>query len=88
MESGTRKDRITQILAKSLSPRFLEVIDNSQAHAGHAGSSPSGETHYKIKIQGDAFAGKTPVERHRMVYALVDSEFKTGLHALEIEASP
>jgi BolA protein len=87
MESETRLTRIQKILAAALSPTELVVIDNSQAHAGHIGSSPSGETHYKVKVSSDKFQGLGLVEQHRMIYSLLASELKNGLHALEIEAS-
>lgn len=44
------------------------------------------ETHFRILIVSNQFAGKLPVQRHRMVYGLLEEEFKNGLHAVNIVA--
>ena len=62
----------------------MEQIDR---HAGHAGARPGGETHYRLHIVVRAFVGKSRIERHRMVNALLAAEFATGLHALAIAAA-
>ncbi|BDA79060.1 BolA family transcriptional regulator [Leptospira kobayashii] len=87
MESEVRKERILLILQEAFLPAALEVTDNSLLHAGHVGSSPSGETHYKIYIRSDQFKNKTLVEQHRSIYEALGKEWKTGLHALEIDSS-
>jgi BolA family transcriptional regulator, general stress-responsive regulator len=82
----TRAERIEDALQKALSPRSLQVEDESHRHAGHAGARPEGETHYKVRIIADAFTGKSRVECHRIINTLLAAEFETGLHALAIEA--
>ena len=82
----TRQERIAAALRASLSPATLEVIDESHQHAGHGGARPEGETHYRVHVMADAFAGKSRVDRHRMVNALLQREFDSGLHALAIHA--
>jgi len=81
-----RRDRIAAALNGGLRPSVLDVTDESHLHAGHAGARPGGETHYRIHVISEAFSGKSRVERHRMVNALVASEFEGGLHALAIHA--
>ncbi len=83
----TRKDRIAAALTPALKPTKLEIIDESDRHAGHGGARPGGETHYRINIVSAAFAGKSRVDRHRMVNALLESELASGLHALAIAAA-
>jgi BolA protein len=83
----TRKDRIAAALTPALKPTKLEIIDESDRHAGHGGARPGGETHYRINIMSAAFAGKSRVDRHRMVNALLESELASGLHALAIAAA-
>ena len=77
-------------LEKALQPLALEVIDESHQHAGHmmhpGGVEPRGETHFRIKVVSDAFSGKSRLERHRLINALVEAELKGGVHALAIEA--
>jgi len=83
----TRKDRIAAALTEALRPIRLDIVDESDRHAGHAGARPGGETHYRLNIVSPAFVGKSRVERHRMVNALLAAEFASGLHALAIAAA-
>ncbi|MET0606276.1 MAG: BolA family protein [Beijerinckiaceae bacterium] len=82
----SRQDRIAAALQTGLQPTSLSVIDESHQHAGHAGARPGGETHYRVQVTSEAFAGKSRIERHRLVNALLKDEFDGGLHALAIHA--
>ncbi len=79
------KERITNALA-TLAPSQLEILDESERHHGHAGWKEGGETHFRVRIVSPAFAGKTRLERHRMVNALVADEFRGRLHAFALDA--
>ena len=79
-------ERIEQKLESGLSPTRLRVTDDSHKHAGHAGARPGGETHFRVDIVSSAFEGKSRVERHRMVNALLADEFADRLHALQVSA--
>lgn len=70
---------------KPLSPEALEVYDDSQAHAGHAGARDGGG-HFQLFIVSDAFAGKSPVARHRLVYQALSDLMPARIHALAIRA--
>jgi BolA family transcriptional regulator, general stress-responsive regulator len=71
----------------TLQPVALELHDESNEHAGHSGSRPSGGSHWQLTIVSDAFRGKNPVARHRMVYEALGDLMKRDIHALRIEAS-
>jgi len=71
----------------TLQPLALVLEDESAQHAGHAGSRPSGGSHWRLAIVSEAFRGKTPVARHRMVYEALGDLMKRDIHALKIEAS-
>jgi BolA protein len=81
----TRAERIRSCLAV-FEPLALDVSDESAKHAGHAGASPSGETHYNVRIVSQQFAGLSRVDRQRRVLAALDGEFRAGLHALSLKA--
>ena len=83
----TTRERITQKLSAAFAPAHLDVQDESYQHAGHAGSRPGGETHYRLYIVSDAFQGKSRIERHRMINAALSDELAGGVHALAIHAS-
>ena len=70
-----------------LQPLALELEDESGQHAGHAGSRPSGGSHWRLAIVSEAFRGKTPLARHRMVYEALGDLMKRDIHALRIEAT-
>lgn len=74
-------------LVAAFAPDFLQIIDESAQHAGHAGARPDGESHFRLKIVAAAFRGKSRVERHRMINAVLAEELKARVHALAIEAS-
>lgn len=77
---------IRQRLARQLAPAGLELIDDSARHAGHAGARPEGESHFRVTIVAEVFAGVNRVERQRMVYAALGDLMQTDIHALSITA--
>lgn len=73
-------------LQADLQPFFLQVEDESAAHAGHASSDGSGQgTHFHVRIGAQVFTGLTRVTRHRLVYDSLQQFTDRGLHALTIE---
>jgi BolA family transcriptional regulator, general stress-responsive regulator len=80
------QERITLIrerLETTFSPSYLEVIDDSAAHAGHAGAQ-SGAGHFTVKITCDAFDGQTKVSNHRAIYQVLHDLIPEEIHALSI----
>ncbi len=78
--------RIEEQLRARLNPTHLEVIDESAAHAGHAGANAQGfGSHFRVRINSPLFAGKSRVARHRLVYDALQNFIDQGLHALAIE---
>ncbi len=80
-----RQERLRAALTAAFAPAHLDIVDDSAQHAGHAGASQAGETHYTINMVSDAFNGQTRVMRSRAVHAVLDQEFKAGLHALSLK---
>ena len=77
---------IEHMLREKLAPTQLEVIDESAAHAGHAGANGTGfGTHFRVRIAAPAFVGKSRVARLRLVYDSLQHFIDQGLHALAIE---
>jgi stress-induced morphogen len=73
-------------LTEAFAPVALEVVNDSHRHAGHAGSPGTGESHFTIKVVSAAFAGKSRLERHRMVNCALAAELAGKIHALAITA--
>ncbi|MFG1420429.1 BolA family protein [Roseixanthobacter liquoris] len=81
--------RIRSTLQAGLTPATLAVEDESALHAGHGGATrraDGGITHLRVRVVAQAFAGKSRVERHRLVNALLAQEIAEGLHAIAIDA--
>lgn len=76
-------DQIRERLQAAFAPSVLEVRDEGHKHAGHAGE---GKGHFQVRIVSKVFAGKSPLQRHRMVYATVCDLMERGIHALSIDA--
>ena len=77
---------IEATLRQTLAPTWLEVIDESAEHAGHAGVGDSTQgTHFRVRIGGPAFSGLSRVAQHRLVYDALQKFTDAGLHALAIE---
>lgn len=81
-------DEIQRRLDEAFGPELLEVIDESAQHEGHAGARPGGETHFRVTIEARAFLGKSRIERHRMVTAVVKDLMDNPIHALALTARP
>ena len=85
-EQREKAEALHRRLAELLAPTTLEVIDESAAHLGHAGSDGTGAgTHFRVRIGSPMFQGKTRLARHRLVYDALQDFVDTGLHALAIE---
>lgn len=79
-------ERITRKLTEAFAPQELKVIDESHRHQGHGGWREGGETHFRVNIVSEAFAGKSRLERHRLVNAALAQELADRVHALAIAA--
>ena len=72
-------------LVAALAPVALDVVDESHRHAGHAGAREGGESHFRVRVVSEAFAGKPRVQRHRLVNAALAEELAGPVHALALE---
>jgi BolA protein len=77
--------RITGLLEAALAPVSLRVTDEGHKHAGHSGE---GRGHFHVDIVSAAFAGKSSIQRHRLVYSALASMMPDDIHALAIDARP
>lgn len=86
--TGPIRQAVQEKITLALKPTHLDIIDDSSSHAEHEAMRQNygyTETHFKILVVSPDFQGKTPVQRHRMVYSLLNEELSTkGLHAVNI----
>jgi BolA protein len=84
--TDTLADQMARRLRDVLQAEPLEVLDESAAHAGHAGANGTGfGTHFRVRVASPLFAGKPRVARHRLVYDALQDFIDQGVHALAIE---
>jgi BolA protein len=74
-------------LNAELKPTSIDLSDDSEQHRGHGGYNPAGESHFSLVIESPAFAGKSRVERQRMIYAALGDLMRERVHALSIRAT-
>jgi BolA protein len=76
---------INEKITEALQPEFIEVLDDSQAHAGHEGAK-SGGGHFYLTVTSDQFENKSLIQRHQLVYKALGEMMKKDIHALSIKA--
>ena len=82
----TIENSIREKLTQAFAPVELDVVNDSHHHASHAGSPGTGESHFSVKLVSASFDGKSRVERHRMVNAVLADELAGKIHALAVTA--
>ena len=83
----THEDRAALIesrIIQALQPSYLEVIDESSQHQGHAGYQGGGR-HFAVIIQAGCLSQLARVEAHRRIYNLFTDMIPEKIHALRIE---
>lgn len=76
--------RVREKLMIALRPTRLDVINESELHAGHRNSPGTGDSHFRILVVSEVFSGKSRVERHRLINDLLKDELAGGIHALAL----
>ncbi len=76
---------IREKLTDAFTPLILQVENDSHRHAGHAGSPGTGESHFRVEIVSDKFAGLSRVDRHRLVNEALSIELNGAVHALAMK---
>lgn len=71
---------IREKLQAELTPAHLEVVNESNMH----NVPPGSESHFKLVIASEMFAGLPRVRRHQKVYGLLSEELQGGVHALAL----
>lgn len=84
MSTNSLHDTLTQALQERLQPVELELVDDSAAHAGHAGAREG--SHFNLRVVSEKFAGLPRISRHRLVYDALRPWMAEGIHALAIDA--
>jgi BolA protein len=84
----TRAEKIVERLEAAFAPSVLDVVDESEAHRGHAGFQEGGESHFRVTIEAEAFAGLSRIEKHRAVHGALGKDLVAQIHALALTIRP
>ncbi len=84
--TGPVAAEMLQRLGSAFPGARIELTDDSEKHRGHGGYNPAGESHFTLNIESPDFAGKSRVERQRMVHAALGELVGNRVHALSIKA--
>ena len=76
----TRVEQIRKNLENSFQPSFLEVLDESDQHRGHAGAPEGGQSHFRVRLKSEQFKGQSRIARHRAVHAALGPELIGSIH--------
>jgi BolA protein len=83
--TSPRVERIRTQLESAFAAARVSVIDDSARHVGHA-EARAGAGHFQVRIESQAFTGRSRLQRHRMVYEVLANMMPGDIHALNIEA--
>lgn len=83
--TAERVAHIRERLREGLGADEIAVADESHKHIGHPGAR-SGLGHFAVRVRSPAFAGKSMLERHRLVYEALGDMMQTDIHAVSIRA--
>ncbi|KAF8606182.1 bola-like protein [Ceratobasidium sp. AG-I] len=86
--SGPVSQSIRTKLTQQFNPTELKITNDSWQHRHHTAMRESGggngETHFSVQIVSESFAGKSAMQRHRLIYGALSEELAQGLHALSL----
>ena len=80
-----RKKRINDKLKRNLKDFQILIEDNSHLHKGHNNFTGNNETHILVEIKRESKFKINRLDLHRKINLLLNDEFKTGLHSLQIK---
>jgi BolA protein len=83
VSAASRVERIRSVVQDALRPVRLEIRDDSAAHVGHVGGG--GKGHFRLLIVSEAFAGKSLIQRHRLVHDALAALLDSDIHALVLD---
>ncbi len=86
MNKGPIQQEMEKLLTAAFAPVRLEIINDSATHRGHSGDDGSGESHFTVEIEAEAFVGASRVARQRMVNKALGDLPGQRVHALAIKA--
>ena len=75
---------IESLLVAKLSPDFIQVTDDSEAHSTHKEAMKNPDKgHFHVKINSSSVKGATLLEKHRLIYDTI-SPIMRKIHACKI----
>ena len=77
------KNKILELINSKIAVDKISIIDLTEQHKKHEKSNGGG--HFKLKIVSNNFNGKSLLERHKMIYSILEDMLKNEIHALSLK---
>ena len=84
IDNSQRTQKMRALIENALTPTYLDIIDDSHKHVGHAGAK-GGKGHFTVIISSPEFNNKRPLQCHRLIYSALADMMETDIHALSIQ---
>jgi len=78
--------KIREKLTAGLKPAHLDIVNESELHAGHRSSPGTGESHFRVTVVSEQFDGLSRIQRHRVIHEILADEMSGKIHALAVHA--
>tara|TARA_Y100001960_G_scaffold301858_1_gene352245 strand:- start:1061 stop:1330 length:270 start_codon:yes stop_codon:yes gene_type:complete len=76
-------EKISHLIKKEIDVLEIQIIDESYKHANHQKDTRGG--HFKLRIVSDSFIDMTLLNRHKLIYQILDKMMKVEIHALSMK---
>ena len=78
-------DEIEKKLRNNLDPIEFDIWDESHEHKGHVGAK-DGASHFFLRVVSSKFNNLNRLQRHKLVYGILDGYIPKKIHALSLQA--
>ena len=76
-------EKISHLIEQEIDVNKIQIVDESYKHANHQKDTKGG--HFKLFIVSDVFIDMSLLDRHKLIYKILDKMMKVEIHALSMK---
>ena len=76
-------EKISHLIEQEIDVNKIQIVDESYKHANHQKDTKGG--HFKLFIVSDFFIDMSLLDRHKLIYKILDKMMKVEIHALSMK---
>ena len=76
-------EKISHLIEQEIDVNKIQIMDESYKHANHQKDTKGG--HFKLFIVSDVFIDMSLLDRHKLIYKILDKMMKVEIHALSMK---